>query len=74
MQFEDCLYEGNALLDDLQMDMLEQTHQEAMQFTACLLRSVSINPPAPISSVESQKGINAVQQCSIKNQKGIHAL
>lgn len=35
---EDCLYdERNALLDDLQLDMLEQTHQEAMQFTSSLL-------------------------------------
>ena len=24
----------------------------------------------PLSSVESQKGINAVQRCSIENQKG----
>ncbi|XP_071817201.1 E3 ubiquitin-protein ligase PDZRN3-like isoform X3 [Apostichopus japonicus] len=34
-QLDDCLLErGNALLDELQMDMLEQTHQEAMQYTA----------------------------------------
>ena len=38
LQLEDCLYdERNALLDDLQLDMLEQTHQEAMQFTSSLL-------------------------------------
>lgn len=34
-QLDDCLLErGNTLLDELQMDMLEQTHQEAMQYTA----------------------------------------
>ncbi|XP_072026157.1 E3 ubiquitin-protein ligase PDZRN3-like isoform X2 [Amphiura filiformis] len=37
LRLEDCLYdERNALLDDLQLDMLEQTHQEAMQFTSLL--------------------------------------
>ena len=27
-----------------------------------------------ISSSESQKGVNAIQQCSIENQKGTNAI
>ncbi|XP_070559720.1 E3 ubiquitin-protein ligase PDZRN3-B-like isoform X2 [Ptychodera flava] len=39
LQLDDgLLYDDtNVLLDDLHMDMLEQHHQEAMQFTSCLL-------------------------------------
>ncbi|XP_033116082.1 PDZ domain-containing RING finger protein 4-like [Anneissia japonica] len=38
LQYDEFLFDdNNSLLDDLQLDMLERTHQEAMQFTACLL-------------------------------------
>ncbi|XP_077985450.1 E3 ubiquitin-protein ligase PDZRN3-like [Glandiceps talaboti] len=39
LQLDDGLLyaDANVLLDDLHMDMLEQHHQEAMQFTSCLL-------------------------------------
>ncbi|XP_071809000.1 E3 ubiquitin-protein ligase PDZRN3-like isoform X2 [Asterias amurensis] len=37
LQYDECLFDENSLLEDIQLDMLEQTHQEAMQFTSCLL-------------------------------------
>ena len=39
-----------------------------MTLTLCLFNNISI------SSAESQKGVNAVQQCSVENQKGATAI
>lgn len=45
----------NDLLDELHMDMLEEQHQQAMQFTASVLPQVMacpspIRPPTPAPS------------------------
>lgn len=37
----------NDFLDDLHMDMLEEQHHQAMQFTASALQQVRPPPPAP---------------------------
>lgn len=34
----------NDFLDDLHMDMLEQQHHQAMQFTASMLQQVKLTP------------------------------
>lgn len=41
----------NDLLDELQLDMLEQQHHQAMQFTASVLPQVRgrPGPPGPLS-------------------------
>lgn len=34
----------NDFLDDLHMDMLEEQHHQAMQFTASMLQQVTLGP------------------------------
>lgn len=48
-QLDECWMDDdrNHFLDDLHMDMLEQQHHQAMQFTASMLQQVSIHTSCP---------------------------